>query len=57
MTRQFENPQPSLFDEDEPRVELAPAEKIGLATQVKALLLEIATALANGETGDDQDHG
>ena len=57
MTRQFENPQPSLFDEDEPRVELAPAEKIGLATLVKVLLLEIATALANGETGDNQDHG
>jgi hypothetical protein len=57
MTRQFENPQPSLFDEDEPRVELALAEKIGLATLVKALPLEIATALANGETGDDQDHG
>src|SRR5947207_1218626 len=54
MTRQFENPQPSLFDEDEPRVELAPAKKIGLATLVKALLLEIATALANGETGDDK---
>ena len=49
MTRQFENPQPSLFDGDEPRVELA--------TLVKALLLEIATALANGETSDDQDHG
>jgi hypothetical protein len=57
MTRQFENPQPSLFDEDEPRAELAPAQRIELATQVKALLLEIATALANGETGDDQDHG
>jgi len=57
MTRQFENPQPSLFDEDEPRVELAPAQKIELATLVKALLLEIATALANAETGDDQDHG
>ena len=57
MTRQFENPQPSLFDEDEPRVELAPAETIGLATLVKALLLEIATALANGEAGDDKDHG
>jgi len=57
MMRQFENPQPSVFDEDEPRVELAPAEKIGLATLVKVLLLEIATALANGETGDDQDHG
>ena len=56
MTRQFENPQPSLFDENELHVELAPAEKIGLATLVKALLLEIATALANGETGDDHDH-
>jgi hypothetical protein len=57
MTRQFENPQPSLFDEDEPRVELAPVQRIELATLVKALLLEIATALVNGETGDDQDHG
>ena len=57
MTRQFGASQPSLFDEDEPRFELAPAEKIGLATLVKALLLEIATALANGETGDAQDHG
>ena len=57
MTRQFENFQPGLFDEDEPGVELAPAEKIGLATLVKVLLLEIATELANGETGDDQDHG
>jgi len=57
MTRQFENPPPSLFDEDEPRRELAPAQRIGLATRVKALLLAIATALANGETGDDQDHG
>ena len=56
MTRQFENPQRSLFDENELHVELAPAEKIGLATLVKALLLEIATALANGETGDDHDH-
>ena len=57
MTRPFENPQPSLFDEDGPRVELAPAQKIELATLVKALLLEIATALAKGEIGDDQDHG
>jgi hypothetical protein len=57
MTRPFENPQRSLFDEDEPRVDLATAQKIELATLVKALLLEIATALANGEIGDDQDHG
>ena len=57
MTRQFENPQPSLFDEDEPRIELAPAEKIGLATLVKTLLLEIAAALASGKVANDQDHG
>ncbi len=56
MMRQFEHPQPSLFDEDEPRVELAPAQKVELATLVKLLLLEIATALANGEIGNDQDH-
>jgi hypothetical protein len=56
MTRQIENPQPSLFDQDEPRVELAPARKVELAMLVEALLLEIATALANAEIGDDQDY-
>jgi hypothetical protein len=54
MMRQFERPQPSLFDE--PCVELAPAQKTELATLVKVLLLEIATALANGEIGNDQNH-
>jgi hypothetical protein len=53
---QFEHPQPSLFDEDQPHVELAPAQRIELATLVKVLLLEIATALANREIGNDQDH-
>jgi len=56
MMRRFEHPQPSLFDEDKPRLELAPAQKVELATLVKLLLLEIATALANGEIGNDQDH-
>jgi hypothetical protein len=56
MTRQFESPQLGLFDEDEPRVVLEPAQKIALATLMEVLLLEIATALANGEIGDDQDH-
>ena len=56
MMRQFEHPQPSLFDEDEPRVALAAAQKVELKTLVKVLLLEIATALANGEIGNDQDH-
>lgn len=54
MRRQFEHPQPSLFDA--PRVVLAPAQKTELATLVKVLLLEIATVRANGEIGNDQDH-
>jgi hypothetical protein len=56
MMRQLEYPQPILFDQDEPRVELAPTQKTELATLVQVLLLEIATALANGEIGNDQDH-
>jgi hypothetical protein len=56
MTRRFQHPQPSLFDENEPRVELAPAQRVELATLVEVLLLEIATALANEEIGNDQDH-
>ena len=54
MRRQFEHPQANLFDE--PRVVLGPAQKTELTTLVKVLLLEIATALANGEIGNDQDH-
>lgn len=56
MTRQSENLQPSLFEEDAPRVELAAAQKDDLAALVEALLREIATALASGEIGDEQDH-
>ncbi len=53
MTRQFESPQLGLFDEDAPRVVLKPAQKVTLATLMQVLLREIATALANGEIGDD----
>ena len=56
MTRQSESLQRNLFEEDEPRVELAAAQKVDLAMLVEALLREIATALASGEIGDDQDH-
>ena len=49
--------QPDLFEQDEPRVLPALSQKEQLATLVEALLLEIAAALANGEVGDDQDHG
>jgi hypothetical protein len=57
MTRQCEKLQPSLFDEDEPRVVLAAAQMVDLAALMEVLLREIATALANGEIGDEQDHG
>jgi hypothetical protein len=56
MTRQSEELQASLFDEDESSVELATAQMIDLAALVEALLREIATALANAETGDEQGH-
>jgi hypothetical protein len=56
MTRQFETPQLSLFAEDQSRVVLKPAQKDALTKLMEVLLFEIATALANGEIGDDQDH-
>ncbi len=56
MTRQSESLQRSLFEEDEPRVELAAAQKVDLAVLVEVLLGEIATALANGESSHDQNH-
>ena len=47
----------SLFEENEaPRVMLTTAQMVDLATLVEALLREIATALANGEASDEQDH-
>jgi hypothetical protein len=56
MKRQSEKLQPSLFDEDEPHIVLAAARMIDLAALMEVLLREIATALANGEIGDEQDH-
>jgi hypothetical protein len=57
MTRQSENLQPSLFEEDAQRIDLAVAQKVDLAVLVEALLSEIATALASEGSGHDQDHG
>ena len=56
MTRQLLPLQSGLFDQFEPCVELAPAQLAELARLVEALLLEIATALATGEVGDDKDN-
>jgi hypothetical protein len=52
MMQKLENPQPDLFELDEPRAVLAPAQKIQLAAPIEALLLEIAAAPAGGEVGD-----
>ena len=59
MTHHTED-QPSLFDEETPRVEMKPAQQAALAVVVEALLREIAATLvntANGESGHEQDHG
>jgi hypothetical protein len=51
-----EKPQLRLFDQDQPRAALLPAQKAQLSAQVEALFIEIAEALATGEAGDEQDH-
>lgn len=56
MPRQSKNLQPGLFEDEAPRVILAAAPMGDLAALVEALLREIATALANVESGDEQDH-
>jgi hypothetical protein len=58
MTRRvanLDNPQPGLFDQDEPSVALTPMQRAHLTTLVATLLIEIAVALASGEAGDEQD--
>ena len=60
MTRQSENLQRSLFDEEAPRIALRPAQRAELAAVVEALLREIAAALINakrGENDHEQNHG
>jgi hypothetical protein len=56
MQHQSKNLQPSLFDDEAPRIVLAATQMAQLTALVEALLCEIAAALANGEIGDEQDH-
>ena len=57
MSRQSKDLQRSLIEANEaPRVVLATAQMVDLAALVETLLREIATALANGEASDEQDH-
>ena len=59
MTHRSENLQPSLFEAEQPYVELRAAQKNEVARVIEALLREIASALAKAASrgsGDDQDH-
>ena len=56
MKRKNASIQPDLFEQDERRALPVPSQKELLATLVEALLLEIAAALAGGESSDDQDY-
>jgi hypothetical protein len=60
MTRQSENLQQSLFDEERPRTELRSVHRTELVTVVEALLREIALALVDSkrtENDSEQNHG
>ena len=56
MPRRSKNLQLSLFEDEASRVVLAAAPMSDLAALLEALLREIAIALANRETGDEQGH-
>ena len=56
MPRRSKNLQLSLFEDEAPRVVLAAAPMSDLAALLEAPLREIAIALANRETGDEQSH-
>jgi hypothetical protein len=53
---QLKSPQLDLFEEGARCVAISAVPMADLAALVQALLREIATALANRKTGDDQDH-
>jgi hypothetical protein len=57
MSRQSKDLQLSLFAGNEAsRVVLATTQMVEVAALVETLLREIATALANWEASDEQDH-
>ena len=57
MSYRSKDLQLSLFEGNEPpRVVLATVQMVDLSASVETLLREIATALANGEASDEQDH-
>jgi hypothetical protein len=51
-----ESTQLGLFEQGQPHVELSPTSRQQLAVLIETLMIEIASAPATGEIGDDQDH-
>ena len=59
MARKSKDHQPSLFDEEPPRVKPCPTRRVELARLVEALFSEIAATLVDvrsGESIHEQDH-
>ena len=48
--------QMGLFEQGQPDVELSPSTRPQLSALIEALMIEIASALASGEAGHEQDH-
>ena len=55
MTRQAQDPQPSLFDDEKPSADLKPAQRTELVAVLATLIAEIAAALANAKRGENAD--
>jgi hypothetical protein len=51
-----ESIQPGLFEQGQPEVKLSAPRRQQLSALIEALMIEIASALATGEVGNDQDH-
>lgn len=55
-SKTLESEQLGLFEQIQPEIVVTPVQQQQLTMLVEALLSEIASALATGEVGNDQDH-
>ena len=55
-SKTLESKQLGLFEQIQPEIAMTPVQQQQLTMLVEALLSEIASALATGEAGNDQDH-
>jgi hypothetical protein len=55
-SKTLESKQLGLFEQIQPEIVVTPVQQQQLTMLVEALLSEIASALATGKVGNDQDH-